>query len=91
MDSQKVVTPVNPKGQPTYNHLVTFKSCGKGLHQAVGEIGMIAERRHTAIAIYTNGIAYLKALDAGEKRLSLSRSWLSRNPLSQHFSTLLTI
>ncbi|MDY6836646.1 MAG: hypothetical protein SWH78_01610 [Thermodesulfobacteriota bacterium] len=46
---------------------------------------MIAERRHTAIAIYTNGIGYLKALDAEEKRLSLSRSRLSRNPLSQHF------
>ncbi|MDY6836376.1 MAG: hypothetical protein SWH78_00250 [Thermodesulfobacteriota bacterium] len=46
---------------------------------------MIAERRHTAVAIYTNGMGYLKALDAEEKRLSLSRSWLSRNPLSQHF------
>ena len=49
---------------------------------------MIAERRHTAIAIYTNGIGYLKALDGEEKRCSLSRGWLSRNPLSQHFSTL---
>ncbi|MDY6839223.1 MAG: hypothetical protein SWH78_14760 [Thermodesulfobacteriota bacterium] len=46
---------------------------------------MIAERRHTAIAIYTNDIGYLKALDAEEKRLSLSGSWLSTNPLSQHF------
>jgi hypothetical protein len=47
--------------------LVTFKSCGKGLHQEVRGIGRIAERRHTAIAIYTNGIGYLKALDAEEK------------------------
>ncbi|MDY6838581.1 MAG: hypothetical protein SWH78_11455 [Thermodesulfobacteriota bacterium] len=46
---------------------------------------MIAERRHTAIAIYTNGIGYLKALDAEDKRLFLSRGWLSRNPASQHF------
>ena len=30
----------------------------KGLHQAVRGIGMIAERRHTAIAIYTNGVGY---------------------------------
>ncbi|MDY6955063.1 MAG: hypothetical protein SWE60_26475 [Thermodesulfobacteriota bacterium] len=36
---------------------------------------MITERRRTAIAIYTNGIGYLKALDAEEKRLSLSRNW----------------
>ncbi|MDY6836535.1 MAG: hypothetical protein SWH78_01055 [Thermodesulfobacteriota bacterium] len=65
--------------------MVTFKSCGKGLQQAVRGIGVIAKRRHTAIAIYTNGIGDLKALDAEEKRLSLSRSWSSRNPPSQHF------
>jgi hypothetical protein len=32
----------------------------------------MVERRHTAIAIYTNRIGYLKALDAEEKRLCLS-------------------
>jgi hypothetical protein len=37
---------------------------------------MVAERRHTAIAIYANGMGYLKALNAGEKRFALSRIWL---------------
>jgi len=64
---------------------MTFKSYGKGLQQAVRGIGIIPERRHTAIASYINGIGYLKALDAGEKRLSLFRSWLSRNLPSQNF------
>jgi hypothetical protein len=35
--------------------------------RAARRIGRIAEHRHTAIAIYANGMGYLKALDAGEK------------------------
>jgi len=55
------------------NRPVTFKSVDLvDFWTANFGIGMIAERRHTAIAIYTNGIGYLKALDAEKKRSSLS-------------------
>ena len=39
------------------NGLVMFKSRGKSLYEAVKGIGRIAERRHTAISVYTNRAA----------------------------------
>jgi hypothetical protein len=45
----------------------------------VRRIGRIAERRHTAIAIYINGVGYLKALHAEEKRFALSGDGLFKN------------
>jgi sRNA-binding protein len=52
--------------------LVTLKSCGKTPKRAARRIGRIAEWWHTAIAIYINGMGYLKVLDAGERRFALS-------------------
>ncbi|MDY6839686.1 MAG: hypothetical protein SWH78_17140 [Thermodesulfobacteriota bacterium] len=45
----------------------------------------MAEHRHTAISIHSNGMGYLKALDAEEKRFALSGSCLFRNRRCHNF------
>jgi hypothetical protein len=62
-----------------YKVLVMFKSGDKPPYQAVRRIGRIAERRHTAIAVYIHAMGSLKALDAGENRFAPIRKCLFKN------------